>query len=102
MISKNPVLPARVLSVGFRESYNDIKLVLSQGTSAQSVALSYCWGNGEGMIRTTKSSLTSWTEAIPWQQLPRTFQDAIRITRELGVPYLWIDALCIIQDDVQD
>ncbi len=54
------------------------------------------------MMRTTKSSITSWTQAILWQQLPKTFQDAIKITRKLGIPYLWIDALCIIQDDVQD
>jgi hypothetical protein len=54
------------------------------------------------MIRTTNSSIISWNQVIPWQQLPKTFQDAIRITRELGIQYLWIDALCIIQNDVQD
>jgi hypothetical protein len=64
-------------------------------------SVSYCWGRGEGMIRITKSSITSWTQAIPWQQLPKTFQDAIIITRELGIQYLWIDALSIIPDDIQ-
>jgi hypothetical protein len=34
--------------------------------------------------------------------LPRTFQDAVLVTRRLGVKYLWIDSLCIIQDDVED
>lgn len=34
--------------------------------------------------------------------LPRTFQDAIQVTRGLGVRYIWIDALCIVQDDHQD
>ncbi|KAH7321963.1 heterokaryon incompatibility protein-domain-containing protein [Rhexocercosporidium sp. MPI-PUGE-AT-0058] len=54
------------------------------------------------MIQTTRSSLTAWTRGIPWQELPKTFQDAIIVTRELGVRYLWIDALCIVQDDTQD
>lgn len=36
---------------------------------------------------------------IPWFELPKTFQEAIALTRKLGVRYLWIDSLCIIQDD---
>src|SRR5438034_1924444 len=34
--------------------------------------------------------------------LPKTFQDAVLLTRALGVRYLWIDSLCIIQDDEKD
>jgi hypothetical protein len=36
------------------------------------------------------------------KEVPKTFQDAIIVTHELGVPYLWIDSLCIIQDDISD
>ncbi|KAH7239613.1 hypothetical protein MRS44_015121 [Fusarium solani] len=36
------------------------------------------------------------------REVPKTFQDAIVVTHELGVPYLWIDSLCIIQDDISD
>ncbi|KAF7532425.1 hypothetical protein G7054_g7944 [Neopestalotiopsis clavispora] len=39
---------------------------------------------------------------IPWNSLPNTFRDAIEVTRQLGVRYLWIDSLCIIQDDEND
>ncbi|KAF3000634.1 hypothetical protein E8E14_004758 [Neopestalotiopsis sp. 37M] len=39
---------------------------------------------------------------IPWDSLPNTFRDAIEVTRQLGVRYLWIDSLCIIQDDEND
>jgi len=101
-ISNLPLLPTRVLDVGCSNSYDNIKLVLNQGQSAQYVALSYCWGGEEGMVRTTTSSITAWTQAIPWDRLPKTFQDAITITRELEIRYLWIDALCIVQDDIQD
>ncbi|PVH76824.1 HET-domain-containing protein [Cadophora sp. DSE1049] len=97
-----PVLPSRVIDVGFLDSYDDIKLVSSHGNSARYLALSYCWGTGTTMIQTTFSSLATWTEGIPWQRLPKTFQDAIIITRKLGIQYLWIDALCIVQDDTRD
>lgn len=39
---------------------------------------------------------------IPWAELPNTFQDAITVTRMLGLKYIWIDSLCIVQDDAQD
>ena len=39
---------------------------------------------------------------IPWNQLSKTFQDAITITRKLGIQYIWIDSLCIVQDDKED
>lgn len=34
--------------------------------------------------------------------MPKTFRDVVQITRELGLRYLWIDSLCIIQDDHED
>jgi hypothetical protein len=40
--------------------------------------------------------------AIQMTAIPKTYHDAITITRELGIQYLWIDSLCIIQDDVKD
>ncbi|PVH93058.1 heterokaryon incompatibility, partial [Periconia macrospinosa] len=39
---------------------------------------------------------------IPWHSLPRTFQDAIGLARKLGILFLWIDSLCIVQDDKRD
>ncbi|KAN0102629.1 Heterokaryon incompatibility protein (HET) domain containing protein [Hyaloscypha variabilis] len=39
---------------------------------------------------------------IPFSCLPQTFQDAVRVTRALDIPYLWIDSLCIVQGDAQD
>ncbi|KAK0099601.1 hypothetical protein ONS96_008101 [Cadophora gregata f. sp. sojae] len=96
------ILPSRVIDFGVLESFDDIKLVLGHGISAQYLALSYCWGAGTTMIQSTSSSLARWTEGIPWQQLPKTFQDAITLTRKLGIQYLWIDAVCIVQDDTQD
>jgi Heterokaryon incompatibility protein (HET) len=39
---------------------------------------------------------------IPVGALPRTFQDAIAVARELSIPYIWIDSLCIVQDSPED
>ena len=50
----------------------------------------------------TKSSWAKLTVNIPFRDLPPLFQDAIIITRQLGLRYLWIDSLCIIQDSLRD
>ena len=44
-------------------------------------------------------TLSGFANDIPWAQLPATFQDAIVVASELGLEYIWIDSLCIIQDD---
>ena len=65
------------------------------------VALSYCWGQTQNFI-TTIANLASMKEKIPLDKLPQTIRDAIIITRALGIQYLWVDALCIIQDSKDD
>lgn len=41
-------------------------------------------------------------KGINWDALPQTFQDAVIMTRALGIWYLWINSLYIIQDDEED
>jgi hypothetical protein len=53
-------------------------------------------------LTTTTATLSLRRQEIPFADLPKTFQDAVTITRSLGVEYLWIDSLCIIQDDKDD
>lgn len=50
----------------------------------------------------TKQSIQDLKEGIAVSFLPKTFQDAIKITQRLRIKYLWIDCLCIIQDDPND
>jgi hypothetical protein len=66
-------------------------------------ALSYCWGSHpyKGFI-TTKANLLARKSNIVEDELPKTFRHAIHAARRLGVRYLWIDALCIIQDSTED
>ncbi|TVY44704.1 hypothetical protein LOCC1_G004620 [Lachnellula occidentalis] len=63
--------------------------------------LSHCWGTGQN-LKLTKSNLHAFENTIPWNELCKTFQDAIFIASKLDIDYLWIDSLCIIQDDGED
>ncbi|KAK3291595.1 heterokaryon incompatibility protein-domain-containing protein [Chaetomium fimeti] len=64
--------------------------------------LSHCWGGVTDMPLLKTTTLKSFVSGIDITTLPRTFQDAILITRQLGVRYLWIDSLCIVQDSAED
>ena len=65
------------------------------------IALSHCWGQTKIFIL-EEHMLETMTHGIDWLRLPRTFQDAMIVTRRLGFRYLWIDSLCIIQDSHED
>lgn len=51
---------------------------------------------------TVNSNMASRLAGIPWNELPNLFQHALDFTHKLDVEYLWIDSLCIIQDDETD
>jgi hypothetical protein len=100
-------LPTRVIDVtpdGEFESFGAVRLVdqAHHLASDQYVALSHCWGKVVPQCLTTKSTLQTRTHRIPWESLPRTFQEAITFTRGLQIRYLWIDSVCIVQDDGLD
>ncbi|KAF2111545.1 heterokaryon incompatibility protein-domain-containing protein [Lophiotrema nucula] len=61
-------------------------------------ALSYCWGTS-AQSKTLKSNLLDRYDHLDISSLPRTLQDACFVTRALGLEYIWIDSLCIVQDD---
>jgi hypothetical protein len=67
------------------------------------VALSHMWGvNHQKQIRLVKNRLQSFQSSVPWDELSSIYQEAIRVTLELGYRYIWIDSLCIIQDSPSD
>jgi hypothetical protein len=65
------------------------------------VALSHLWGSSQHFTATT-ANLTLLTAGFSSDRLPQTFRDAIFTTRQLGYEYIWIDSLCIVQDDTKD
>ncbi|KAI0376122.1 HET-domain-containing protein [Hypomontagnella monticulosa] len=82
-----------------KDSYNelDTHLVSKQGYAI----LSYCWG-GPQPIELTRSNVHKLSSGIPASSLPRTIRDAVWYTSAIDIEYLWVDALCIFQDDVHD
>ena len=88
-------LPSRLIKIEAQESY--LHLVESTDTM-EYVTLSHCWGSHQP-LRLLKANLSEFTCEIPRAKLCKTFIDAITITKTLGYSYLWIDSLCIIQDD---
>jgi len=61
-------------------------------------------GNRQGQqpLQTTKDKLEAYKRCIDFNELPQTFKDAVTVALEVHVQYLWIDSLCIIQDDSED
>ena len=97
------ILPTRLLNVGALGS--DLIHLEESGENPQIdqryVALSHCWGTSQPFI-TNRENLKEHRQGILISQLPQTHQDVIRVTRALGLQYIWIDSLCIVQDDTQD
>jgi len=63
--------------------------------------LSYSWGSHNN-IKLLSENLEFFMKEIPSEELPKTFKDAIEITKSFGLDFLWIDAMCIIQDSEED
>lgn len=103
-------LPTRLIDVGeSSEGEPTIHLVNTAGHEnptdqfSRYTALSYCWGlsnDAQKHLKTTLSTYEKFLSSIPYHDLPHTLRDAIEVTRKLRCRYIWIDALCIIQDDV--
>lgn len=101
--SSTSELPTRLIEVG-NVGADRVRLRTTTSTFKGSyTALSYCWGNPkDNMITTSKNIGRHEDEGIQLSSIPQTIKDAIHITRELEIPYIWVDALCIIQDDDDD
>lgn len=107
---KGDYLPDRLLDT----TDGKVRLVLRESLSTENpgfspdyAALSYCWGTSEDaqfQLKTKRSSLAQRQAGIQMEDLlavPALY-DAVQMTRELEIPYLWIDSLCILQDDISD
>jgi hypothetical protein len=101
--SSSSPLPKRVIDVGPRLGCKEIHLSESKGERQPYIALSHCWGPPElHPLKTLQRNYKDRCLGIDWEDLNKTFQDAIIICQELGIRYLWIDSLCIVQDDDED
>ncbi|KAK2603983.1 hypothetical protein QQS21_003819 [Conoideocrella luteorostrata] len=100
-LSVDQTLPKRILNIE-----NKPIVWETEGAEGRYAALSYCWGTSGKNVLLMKDGATGGqrptfedftTVGIEMDQLPKTVQDAILVCRALGLKYLWVDALCIVQ-----
>jgi len=100
-----PKLPKRLVDV--RDGVRVVDTFVDAGVFPDEpyMTLSHCWGRESAamyLLKTTQDTLYSNRQGIPWEAFPPLFQDVIKLVRALGCRYVWIDSLCIIQDDQED
>lgn len=97
--------PTRLIDLGPLNRPLEPKLIEVPTTHSESsesyATLSHRWG-GKHIFSLTTKTFEHLSRSIDVNDLPKTFQEAFHAVRDLGVRYLWIDALCIIQDSVED
>lgn len=106
---KHGTLPDRVVRIGRAESIpaheewyeSDVSLYATSNEEVPYAAMSHRWGD-EQPLRLLRENLKLFQENIDWFKLPKTFQDAIVFARKLGIEFIWIDSLCIVQDSKED
>lgn len=100
-IRPSSYLPDRVISLkGDSPVVIDTKGVMSE----KYITVSHRWGTAfeKKPLMTTKESMDKHKQGIPWEDFPALFQDFLAIAEGLGISYVWIDCLCIVQDDAAD
>jgi hypothetical protein len=95
-------LPTRLIDAG-PSDVGSVRLVNSKELprSAPYAALSHVWGT-RPFLSTTSATLRDRERCIALSDMPANFRDAILFIRALGLQYIWIDSLCIVQDDKDD
>ncbi|KAH8807774.1 heterokaryon incompatibility protein-domain-containing protein [Xylogone sp. PMI_703] len=93
------ILPTRVIEVA--PAIGKPRVLNTAGKKGRYVTLSYCWG-GSSHGELIQSNLNEYIQSLKVDALPQTIRDAIEVTKSIAVPYLWVDALCIIQDSDDD
>ena len=78
-----------------------IRLVADLPSKPEYLALSHCWGDHK-FRNLTLGTLSSFQNKVDLDKLPLTFQHALGLTYRLGLRHIWIDSLCIVQDDQND
>ena len=95
--NKTPAFLLDVAILGFNR--NTIRLRRKPDTSLIYAALSYCWGTTQPSALRNANISTYLADGIRLETLPQSIKDAVEVTRKLQLRYLWVDALCIVQDD---
>lgn len=95
-------MPTRLIEISSSENQCRLRLRELKGSVAELyAALSYCWGPDQP-FRLNHTWLDEWKVDIPWSKLPQTIKDGVAVCQGLGIRFLWVDSICIMQDDAND
>lgn len=95
------LLPTRMIHIGSMDGSTAPRLCETKGERGYYTVLSHRWGSTP-KLQLRRENFGHFTASLPLGNLPLTYKDAISVTRSLGMQYIWIDSLCIIQDDFDD
>lgn len=105
----NGFIPERLIDVDESNTCLILRTDLESGRLGPDTpvyaALSYCWGPAEDakqQLTSTSATIAERRKRIRDDEMTEVLRDAISVTRALKIPYLWVDALCILQDDISD
>ncbi|OJD21120.1 hypothetical protein ACJ73_07540 [Blastomyces percursus] len=96
---------ASSLPKGFRVIDVTRRCLVERSDIRRFVALSYVWGaKPSSLLAATRATVDGMKKdgGLPSSTMPRTIEDAITVCLQMDQRYLWVDRLCIIQDDVGD
>lgn len=88
--------------MGVNEKEEAPILVETNGRSGQYITMSHRWASASEMVKLETTNLEAFKKGLVYESLPKAFRDAILVTRMLGVRYIWIDSICILQDSLED
>lgn len=112
-IVERPFLPTRLLDVQ-ADCPSGLRLVITEtdpeickleAPQRRYAALSYCWGSGDAaakQLKTVRDTLEEHCTSIAMEKVPQTVAETVQVCRAIGIRFLWVDALCIIQHDEED
>lgn len=95
-------LPTRVVDVSPTECSDKPRVLETRGKIDEYLTLSYCWGKQQPDGLLTSQNVAAYYEQLDISAMSHTFRDAIDLTKRLGFRFIWIDALCILQDSEWD
>jgi len=96
--ARNVPLPTRCIEI----TEEGLRLRMTRGGMGAYVTLSHRWDDETESSSTTAENYEARISQISYETLPKIFCDAIDIAKRLGIRYVWIDSICIIQKDQRD
>ncbi len=99
-LNKSTFLPTRLVDLTGEQAR--LQLADSMNPNSKYASLSQCWGEIRSRVVLTEAPLSQFLLALPSDAVLNTYRDAFEVAKRLGLSYVWIDSLCIIQDSTEE